>query len=150
MQVGLESPLDLQVQQETMSVPQQRQQMQVGSEPPPGLQVQGEAMSSVTPRQSLSTQAEEVRPQYELQLQPGDASETHISQKPQQKSHIQVGVMSQPRLQEQSTKGLGTPSSGETTLSEPQPSLQFEELVHRHGSTAHSLTNSPQSKPYCQ
>ena len=50
MQVGLESPLDLQVQEETMlQDPQQRLQMQVGSEPPPDLQVQGEVMSSVKP-----------------------------------------------------------------------------------------------------
>ena len=45
MHVGLESPLDLQAQRETMSDPQQKLQMQVGSEPPPDLHVQGEAMS---------------------------------------------------------------------------------------------------------
>src|ERR1700730_5432340 len=71
MQVGLESPLDLQVQQETMSVPQQRRQMQVGLEPPPGLHMQREAMLSVTPRRSLLTQAEEARPQHDLQVQLG-------------------------------------------------------------------------------
>src|ERR1700730_15977893 len=41
MQVGLESPPYLQVQEETMSQnPQQRLQMQVGSESPPNLQKQ--------------------------------------------------------------------------------------------------------------
>src|ERR1700730_761027 len=44
MQVGLESPLDLQAQQETMSVPRQKLQMQVGLEPPSELHVQREAM----------------------------------------------------------------------------------------------------------
>src|ERR1700730_5291981 len=53
-QVGLESSLDLQMQKETMSVPQQRLQMQVGLEPPPDLHVQGETMSSVESRQDLS------------------------------------------------------------------------------------------------
>src|SRR3984893_14312924 len=84
MQVGLESPLDLQVQQETMSVPQQRRQMQVGLEPPPGLHVQGEAMLSVIPRRSLLTQTEEARPQHDLQVQLGDASEDDASYKSQQ------------------------------------------------------------------
>src|SRR3984893_18366236 len=68
MQVGLESPLDLQVQQETMSVPRQRLQMQVGLESPLDLQEQQETMSSVEP-QTLSTQAKEVEPQHELQVQ---------------------------------------------------------------------------------
>ena len=74
MQVGLESPLDLQVQQETMSVPQQRLQMQVGLESPPDLQEQKEAMSSAIPQRDLTTQAEEPKPQYDLQGQLGDAS----------------------------------------------------------------------------
>src|ERR1700730_9958420 len=75
MQVRLESPLDLQVQEGTMlQGPQQRLQMQVGSEPPPKLHVQGEAMSSVESRQDLSVQVKELRPQHDLQVQLWDAS----------------------------------------------------------------------------
>src|ERR1700730_13039007 len=82
MHVGLESPLDLQAQRETMSDPQKKLQMQVGTEPPPDLHEQGEAMLSVKPRQNLFAQAEEVRPQHDLQMQLGDAPEIDASHSP--------------------------------------------------------------------
>src|ERR1700730_6277712 len=82
MHVGLESPLDLQAQRETMSDPQKKLQMQVGTEPPPDLHEQGEAMLSVKPRQNLFAQAEEVRPQHDLQMQLGDAPGIEASHSP--------------------------------------------------------------------
>src|ERR1700730_17861092 len=53
--------------------PRQRLQMQVELESPLDLQAQKETMSSVKPRQNLFAQAEEVRPQHDLQMQLGDA-----------------------------------------------------------------------------
>src|ERR1700730_16866697 len=140
MQVGLESPLDLQVQQETMSGPRQRLQMQVGLESPLDLQVQKEMMSSVEPQQNLSTQAKEVGPQHELQVQPGGASNTHASPSPQQELHMQIGVMTQSKS--------GISNLEEATSSRPQPTLQFEELVHHPGSTDKNPTQNPQSQLY--